>query len=171
MLDCQFKSRLSAYHDAELSAAEIEAVNEHLPTCETCLAELATMRDVSSALGSYQAEEISQIELARLHRAIDRVDDRGLLRLAGMLSAVAASVLIICMAWMSQSTSPNDGWSQGSTQKPIADWEKLAMGGQIESPNMPHDLTPGGLPDTGFAVDDEQTIDFMLQGMSGHESR
>ena len=132
MHDCQFKSRLSAYHDAELDAAEIEAVNEHLPTCETCLAELATMREVAAALAAYQPEEISQIELARLHRAIDRVDDRGLLRLAGMLSAVAASVLIICMAWMSQSPA-SAPIAQRSDPQRVPAWENLAMGGQPET--------------------------------------
>ena len=167
MRDCQFKSRLSAYHDAELSAAEIEAVNEHLPTCEACSAELATIREVAAALASYQPEEISQIELARLHRAIDRVDDRGLLRLAGMLSAVAASVLIICMAWMSQSPTSAPIVQRPDAQR-VPAWENLAMGGQPETRGLPNDLTSDGPRDTGVA------IDFMLhgiQGLSGHESR
>jgi anti-sigma factor RsiW len=167
MQDCQFKSRLSAYHDAELSAAETEAVNEHLPTCETCSSELGTIREVSAALSTYEPETISQIELARLHRAIDRVDDRGLIRLAGMLSAVAASVLIICMAWMSQSSLPATIVQHPDALR-VPAWEKLALGGQPEVPGMPRDIHSGEAPDSGFA------IDFMLQGIqgsSGHESR
>ena len=175
MHDCQFKSRLSAYHDAELTAAEIEAVNEHLPTCATCSAELAALREVSSALSSYQPDEIRQIELARLHRAIDRVaneDTAGVLRLAGMLSALAASVFIICMTWMSQpAVQPTGSIGIGSTQPAhMEEWEKLARGGQPQPPGFPPD--PSAPRDSGFA--DAQTINFMLdgtQGMSGHEGR
>ena len=167
MHDCQFKTRLSAYHDAELSAADIEAVNEHLPTCATCSAELAALRDVSSALSTYEPGQISQIELARLHRAIDRADDRGLLRLAGMLATVAASVLIICMAWMSQTPTSSPVANPHAGQR-VQGWENLALGGQPETPGVPDDLSTSGPHDTGVA------IDFMLhgiQGLSGNESR
>ena len=168
MHDCQFKTRLSAYHDAELTAADIEAVNEHLPTCETCSAELATIRDVSSALAAYEPDPISQIELARLHRAIDRVDDGNVIRLAGKLAAVAASVLIICMAWMSQSPVGSPVAQHPDQQACPSDWTDLAMGAPPEAPGVPTDLTSGAPHDTGVA------IDFMLngiQGLSAHESR
>ena len=167
MRDCQFKTRLSAYHDAELCAADIEAVNEHLPTCETCSAELATIREVSSALATYEPESISQIELTRLHRAVDRADEGSVIRLAGMLAAVAASVLIICMAWMSQSPASSTIAHQPD-QPRVQGWENLALGGQAEAPGVPDDLATRGPRDTGVA------IDFMLdgiQGLSGHESR
>jgi anti-sigma factor RsiW len=175
MHDCQFKSRLPAYHDAELSAAEIEAVNEHLPTCETCSAELAVIREVSAALATYQPDEISQIELSRLHCAIDRAaDDGGVLRLAGMLGALAASVLIICMAWISQGSVQN-GPVAIDHAVPTPEWERLAMGGPTESPSMPKDLNDTGPRDSGLAYgDDTQTIDFMLsgiQGLNAHEGR
>src|SRR4051812_45532236 len=112
MTNCPHHSELDAYHDGELDAQASERLREHLSTCPQCSAELAALEE-TSALFAANAEQIrlSQIELARLHQSVEptrlegqleRSEDSDLLRTAGLLSALAASVLIVSAVWLAE---------------------------------------------------------------------
>jgi len=149
MSDCPYKSRLHAYYDGQLAAEPSRQIREHIAGCQICAQELDELAKLSRALAMVQFGEMTPLELARLHRNLDVSTQRGILRLAGALSAVAASVLIISLAWLSQTPASRTviGTVQGPTHS-LEAWERLAMGENVPAgaPN------PGGLPDRGVAA-------------------
>jgi anti-sigma factor RsiW len=162
MSDCQYHSRLDAYYDGELSAAEAERITRHLAECESCSAAVAKLREVSGAMAQLEPVSISQIELARLHRNLDRAQDRSLLRFSTALATMAASVLIISLTWITQTAgvAPHPATSLGPDAN--KDWYRMAMGEQPPVPTMNNEF---GLPDTDVAMQDRQTIQWMLDGV------
>ena len=139
MAECRFQLRLDAYHDGELDAAERGRVEAHLATCATCAAELAEIRALSARIGAAAAVGAIDADEARgMHEAVRREsravrDERErsipLVRTAGMLSALAASLLIISGVWLME-LRPG---SRGPRPGPIArteiqpEWERVAM--------------------------------------------
>src|SRR5947209_3407837 len=98
MSDCKLHLHLSAYHDGELGAELRGKVEEHLRTCQACVADLADMRDMSAQLaGVAESNGIQRGERRRMHEAVDAAmsqqSSMPLLRTAGLLTALAASVL------------------------------------------------------------------------------
>lgn len=174
MSGCQFNSRLNAYHDGELDAAGLEAVAIHLEHCESCRKELAGIAEVSRAMEQFHPGEITPMELARLHRDLDRADESGLIRFTAVLATMAASILIISLAWIgqasSQSATPTVSWRH---VEQLPEWQRLAMGEAATPPYLRNQIL--SLPNTGVAIDQEKgTIDWMLNGLQGpvvHESR
>ena len=162
MSDCQFKSRLDAYHDGELDAVEMERISRHLAECESCAADVARLGELSRSIGMAieQPSPISQIELARLHRNLDAADDRSLVRLSTTLATLAASVLIISLTWITQ--TPGMASHPGGATRPLKDWERMAMGEPPRAPVMNNNL---GVPDTGVAIRDRDTINWILDGI------
>jgi len=170
MSGCNYKSRLDAVHDGQLDAEQSREMTEHLSGCEECSRELENLRGLSRALSQVRFEPISQIELARIHRNLALREDRSLFRLGLGLSAVAASILIISMAWLTQGPS-----KPSTTRTPIVSvghlpaWEQMAMGtdpdrfpaGGIEAPGQ---VKPDN---TGVAENmDLETANWMLEGVS-----
>lgn len=102
---CETHIRLSAYHDGELSPSERDAVAAHLASCPACTAELAAMATQSRQLSSMALPRLSQMAVHRLHHSIDRAiasaAEQGMLRIARVLGAVAAGVLVVGSAWLS----------------------------------------------------------------------
>jgi anti-sigma factor RsiW len=157
MSDCPDQSRIEAYHDRELSGAEAAALEAHLRECSDCAAEMARLRELSGVLATGRPEEILPIELARIHRAVERSDDRSLLRFSAAISAVAASVLIISSVWLLDGPQPRPMMSVN--QHAQQSWERLAAGRPFEEPR-----------ETAVArVRD--TTDWMVVGMGGRGSR
>jgi anti-sigma factor RsiW len=110
-MNCEFESRLSAYHDGELSPVDREAVEQHLASCAGCQSTLAEMRE-TSALFAESAPRLSQIGRQRLHQNIDRQRERGLVRLSAALSGIAALVMVTGSLWLQTSgdvTPPTPG--------------------------------------------------------------
>jgi anti-sigma factor RsiW len=156
MSDCQYHSRLDAYHDGELSAIETERITRHLAECQSCSAAVAKLRELSQAMSQLQPATISQIELARLHRNLDRAQDRSLLRFSTALATMAASVLIISLTWIAQTpgVTPHHLTRSPDSNAP---WYHLAMGEQPPVPTMNNNL---GAPDTDVAIEN-----WMLDGV------
>lgn len=101
-MDCGFSEQLEAYHDGELSAAAASALEAHLPTCPTCSQRLAELAQMSNLFAAAPVPHLSQISLHRLHHKIADEMDRGLVRLAWTLSAVAAVIMVVASAWLMQ---------------------------------------------------------------------
>jgi anti-sigma factor RsiW len=174
MSDCQFNSRLNAYHDGELDAGELDAVAAHLESCDSCRKELAGIVDVSRAMEQFDPGEITPIELGRLHRELDRADESGLIRFTAVLATMAASVLVISLAWIGQASQPSTPTASLRRIEQLPEWQRLAMGEPATPPYLPNQGVPS-IPNTGVAIDEEKgTIDWMLNGLQSpvvHESR
>lgn len=105
-MTCNQTEQLHAYHDGELSPAEAAAMGQHVQSCPACSAELTGLRELSKAFARVESPRLSQISRARLHRNLDAVIERGLVRFAWSLSGVAAAVLLVGSIWLAQSPEP-----------------------------------------------------------------
>jgi anti-sigma factor RsiW len=167
MPDCEFTALVQAYHDGQLIAGRMREAEQHMSTCDACASELASLRDLSLALGAATPGPIRPDELARLHEAVSRIaveegDDRRVLRLAVGLSAVAASILIVSTAWLYDGSPPaNPGpfaethFTGPSIAAQGEPWENYAVGRE----------QPEGARPTGTAIN--STTDWMIGGMNG----
>ena len=81
-------------------------MEKHLLTCPACSAELADLRELSAVFSGAETPRLSQIGRARLHRNLDAVLERGLVRFAWSLSGIAAAVLLAGSVWLSQVNEP-----------------------------------------------------------------
>jgi anti-sigma factor RsiW len=182
MLQCDFQHLLNAYHDGELDERARREVEAHARTCEGCAAQLAAMRDLSGlirvgarARGAVDAPRPE--ELARMHAAISRAArearDRPLLRIAGGLSAVAASVLIISGVWLIElrGQGPVGGsgpkaaqTAQVATEFPKV-WEQVATGRYVPPVFLGNDQ--GYQPEEpGLAYNNRQLANEIYEGLS-----
>ena len=100
MNTCEFETRLSAYHDNELSAADRAAVEQHLTGCADCRAELASIVSMSTVFALNVPAGLSQIGQHRLHKNIDRQLERSLVRLSWALSGIAAAIVVVGSIWL-----------------------------------------------------------------------
>jgi anti-sigma factor RsiW len=158
---------IGAYHDGELDAAGVARVEAHLRQCPACAAELAALRDASQRLRAYAFTDITDRELADIHRAVDEAgaaeddDDRQVWRIGGTMGLIAASVLIVGVAWLR--VIPVATTQPGGSGQPVASapapWERMAL-----------TLRPGPL-DVVPEKSDPQTIqlavsDWHVQGLT-----
>lgn len=97
---CDFRLRLGAYHDGELSPGAAAQIEKHLPNCDACQSELEALRDLTALAGMIGAGGISPFGLQRIHQAIDAEPRFSILRIASILTGLAASALIIGAAWL-----------------------------------------------------------------------
>jgi anti-sigma factor RsiW len=103
MMQCNQTNRVGPYRDDEMLPADRDAMRRHLSECPSCAAELNRLDRMTRLLASAApAAELSADGRTRLHRAIDRQASSlmglpGLVRLAEVLSAVAAVLLLACI--------------------------------------------------------------------------
>ena len=167
MSGCQHHSRIAAFHDGELDAASMEEMERHLAGCNDCTRELAGLREVSRAMSRFDPGEITPIELARLHRELDHADDSNLIRFSTVLATMAASVLIISLAWIGQISAQPEPIAEVHQFRELPEWQRLAMGEPVPAPVMTEIGEPR-LPDTGVAMgQNKEMIDWMLDGLHG----
>jgi anti-sigma factor RsiW len=151
---------LDAYYDGELDPPARAQVEEHLRTCESCTAELSRIRAASASLRAMRDVEPTPQQMAGFRAAVEEAADDGrTLRTAQTLAVMAASVLIVGLAWL-RVLAPTSVTPAGPTvaATPAHPWEYVAM------TLLPD---PGALPPTGDAVAeaDEAFADWMLQGL------
>ena len=156
MSDCPSNAKIEAYHDGELSAADAAAVERHLPDCPACTQQLAQLREMSALLAGEPPAEILPIELARIHRRLERLYDRSFLRFCAAMSAVAASVLIISSVWLFDGTRATPIVQVNPHNE--TSWERVASGQKQPEPH-----------ETGVAV--KETTDWMVVGMGGSSTQ
>ncbi len=100
MNECEHAQQLSAYHDGELPAALRTDFEKHLGQCSSCATELAYLCELSRLLGRLAEPKISSHALHRLHRGADDASQVDIWRMARIVSAVAATILVVCGVWM-----------------------------------------------------------------------
>jgi anti-sigma factor RsiW len=135
MQPCEFNSRLDAFHDHELDAEAAAQVAEHVKHCPTCAEALERLQRVS-AIFSHDRDESAAMErsaadLLPIHAAVDREIaaaampvDGGFWRIAGMMGALAASVLIIASAWLLETPAARPPLGPVASTGPA--WERVA---------------------------------------------
>lgn len=164
MTECDVQI-LSAYHDDELDADARARVAAHVRTCPSCASALAEIADASRLLREAPLDDLSAAQLANLHEAVDDVDDYRLWRIGGSLGLVAASILIIGMAWLNAIPAAGAGAGAGAggavvTAPPSAaqPWERTAVTLRVYPP----------LPSNDQAIQphDAQFADYMLDGLA-----
>lgn len=92
---CNFDQQIEAYHDGQLPAEQRTAVERHLTECAACATRLEELAAISAMFAAATGPQLSQIGRHRLHRAVASEMDRGLVRLAGALSGIAAGIVLI----------------------------------------------------------------------------
>jgi len=122
MPTCEQRRFISPYHDGELDPEASLRLEKHLRECALCTAELERLRGISRLLGAARAPEIPADVLSRLHRNVGVVRESVLLHTAQRLTAVAAILLVSCVAWLWQA----GGASPLPPEMPAA-WETAAV--------------------------------------------
>ena len=102
MTPCPSNLELSAYHDGELDAARREELEQHLAYCMACVAQLSELQMLSGMFAMAPSPVLSQMGMGRLHRAMDGEMDQGIMRLARVLSAIAACVVLVGSFWLTR---------------------------------------------------------------------
>jgi len=132
---CPEPSRLSAYHDGELSPEARSAVERHVQGCPECLTELERLRELSRQVATVPRPEIPAAARRRLHEAVERLGSASIFRfwrllpeatmqrLAGAMAAAAAAVLIFCLVGLSRQEA-----SAASPAEGMQLWEDTTVG-------------------------------------------
>lgn len=162
MSECLYQSSLASYYDGQMPPEPAGSLERHLPTCAACSDELNALAGISRLLETARPAPIRSDELARVHEAVDSVDDRGVLRLVMGLSGIAASILIISAAWIYDGPRPP---ARVIVQESVPEqaWERMASSG-------PRAGQSTGVPVTGTAINtqtQQDTTDWMIIGMGG----
>jgi len=174
MSECKYHQLLGAYHDGELDAVTALDVEAHVKTCPACSADLRAIGSLAGLIHqSEKGEGVRPQELRRMHEAISVVAAEGreapLLRIAGGLAAMAASVLIISSVWLVELT----GGPSSPTPGPVVvaptafpqPWEQVAMGQYV--PPMQLDRERGFQPfEPALAYNDREFANDMFVGLS-----
>lgn len=166
MNECISPMQLEAYRDGELSAVEASAIADHVRGCDVCATELKELGELSAVLSGHSiglgGSEMTSDELARLHARVEtafvRADRQSNpFPAVKALMALAASVLIIAAAWLSE--MPRATLATPSPSVIIAgapQWERIAVTLQVDPP----------VPGTGQSgLADEEMANWMLQNL------
>jgi anti-sigma factor RsiW len=152
---------LEAYHDGELDPPTRAQAEDHLASCESCAAELARIRAAAAPLRTLREVQPTSHQMAGFRIAVEEAADDGrTLRTAQTLAVMAASILIVGLAWLRvlsppPTSQPRPPVVAAGTQP----WELVAM---TLTPD------PGTLPPSGDAVAeaDQAFADWMLSGLN-----
>lgn len=165
MAPCDFRSRLNAYHDGELTAEEMELFERHVQSCGDCAAELAEIRRLSSLFDDFASRPVEEPAVSRIHEAVDALDqtESGTLRIAGVLTALAASVLVVASVWLMEApAAENERKQVVRIEAPAPEWERVAS-------TLRADAMPGGGPGIGPAREpalaDADLANWMLRNL------
>ena len=121
---------LGAYFDGEVTPEQQAQVEAHLRDCPACARQLEMLRDGSRLLRDYPFQDITDRERMRLHQAVDAAIDRPIWRIGASLGLIAASILIVGLAWLnalSPAGKPMITASAPNTVAPAESGEKVAM--------------------------------------------
>ena len=93
-MSCDNITRVHAFYDDEMSLSQRGEFEAHLQTCGDCRQFLAELRRTSALIAAAPLAEMPPAVLARLTSTWDSVRDRGVMRIAGWLTAAAAAILV-----------------------------------------------------------------------------
>jgi len=104
MTPCDFEILIGPYHDQELEEDRAAEMAKHIVHCRSCAGQLAEVRRLSGVINRIPLDPISGMERARMYQLVDQLPRRAaesaLIRMAGSLAALAASVLLITSIWL-----------------------------------------------------------------------
>jgi hypothetical protein len=100
MIECQYASRLGAYHDGELDSPAAAEMERHVGGCASCQAELSRLRGLSRLMGGWQPPQPSPCAMRRFHATAALAGSGAIRHWAEALTAVAAAILITFTFWL-----------------------------------------------------------------------
>ncbi|MEP0841818.1 MAG: zf-HC2 domain-containing protein [Phycisphaerae bacterium] len=93
-MSCNRSAEVHRYHDGELAAAQRAAVESHVDQCAECKALLSDLARLSALVAAAPRAALPEPALARLRESWRSSRERGVIRVAGWLTAAAAAILI-----------------------------------------------------------------------------
>jgi anti-sigma factor RsiW len=161
-MECPNLHRLSAFCDGELPAVEADAMRAHIEQCAQCAAALTDIRQMSQTFVELRARPLSTVGLNRAHNAADKAADaigvnNATIRIARILTGLAASIAIIATAWLLDDNARPP--APAASVPPVAvasDWERTAI---------TLDVAPTTMDDRLVFVDAAVT-DWMLRSLN-----
>jgi anti-sigma factor RsiW len=156
MAACPTIQELEAFFDGELDAARATEIRAHLLACPACAAEVARIEAATQLFRNAPAPRLSQISLHRLHANLETVmrgereSEQGVLRIARLLSAVAACIVVAGSLWLThmQSTAPRQ---TAQVQAPPP-WTDVAVNVDSDAPTT--STQEGGIPIAEYYLSD-----------------
>jgi anti-sigma factor RsiW len=128
MDSCERTRQLNAYHDGELSPEDSRLLEAHLAQCAACARELQRLRGISRFLAGASMPGVPVEVVERLHENVAVVRERSVVRMAEMLTAAAAVVLVACGGWVWHDLG--ESTSHAATASP---WEQAAVTLRVET--------------------------------------
>ena len=119
---CKHTRQVSAYYDGELPPEERSLLEAHIAQCTTCSRELAQLRSLSRILAGAKMPDLPAAALERLYGGAVAAREHTVLRMAKMLTAAAAAIIVVCAGWLW------DGSGEPETQPlAVSPWERAAV--------------------------------------------
>lgn len=132
-MECAQSSRIGAYRDGELSSDARAAFAAHLTGCPVCATELARLERLSNWMAAAHLGASPK----RAGAGMDwqsRLHQRRLERLAGVLTAAAAAVVLGCAVWLSAyKADASTASSTTNNSTTLRSWERAAVTGQLDA--------------------------------------
>ena len=149
-MNCQdVRNQLDAYLDGELDPTSRASVDQHVANCAPCANELRTLRQLSASFASFRVELPDGL-MDRVHDAVERARDTGILRIARAMSAVAASIVLAGTFYLTYATSQSAPQASTGTSY-AASWERAAAGADLAGDAQTAGATSGNTGDVQLA--------------------
>ena len=93
-MTCDKATEVHAYHDGELDARRVTALEAHVEGCADCRALLADLRSLSQMLARAELPAMPDHLMARFDDSWQEVAERAQLRIVTWMTGVAAALLV-----------------------------------------------------------------------------
>jgi anti-sigma factor RsiW len=128
MTKCEHSRSVSAYHDDELPEAQRQFMASHISECLLCAYELKQLRSLSRLLTEANRPQLTAGAMKQMHQSVGKAREHLVMRTAEMLTAAAATILIICTAWI---------WQGGDVSESVppvpSAWETVAVTQKVDA--------------------------------------
>lgn len=129
-MTCEKAAQVQAYYDGELDAARTRTIEAHLERCAECSRLLDELGSLTTFLSAAPRPEMRSQAASRFQGAWYVARDRGMMRIAGWLTAAAAALLVGALV-----TAPTP---QPSVPAKTGLWEAMAVMPPAEPPAEPN---------------------------------
>ena len=130
-MSCEQAEKIQAYHDGELSPPQRLEVESHLQSCPECRELLQELKNLSQMFATVRFADMRPQAMGKLHGAwwaAQARRDRGVRRLAAVLTAAAAIVLVLTPL-----LTPHHPPKTVTEDTPAGAWELVALNPSMES--------------------------------------